>query len=342
MPQILWVASRRKIPAVSIVTAGEDQNAICVPAVYLEAVIDGSLLGHTAQWEQVSGSPIVELLSVGGPTPNPLLAYYLVPGLPGTDKVFRFVIDKGTSSEQSMTVTIRTTPSTYVKTFDYGRNYTEVTPPYYALPSAFRQTIGIPFDNTIPFNSLGARVTSPYEISWGLPELFYEATDADRDKYRERFVATVAQKWEGTTWGAAVVVDALSAREIAVMAGDKVRIGAIYSRIGKPDEVVFNPWFEPSGSGVAGYLVVGQHEYGKGYTESTVSRLVYRLVTVTYSDDNIIQPEYGRGFTSEQITRLVYRLVMRTDNDEATQPEYGRGWTKFTINRATGGGSIGG
>lgn len=68
--------------------------------------------GHTFEWVQMTGIPTVTLMPGG----NPLQAYYEVGANVGTDKLFRFYVDRNTQIEQYTDTLIRTTPFSTVST----------------------------------------------------------------------------------------------------------------------------------------------------------------------------------------------------------------------------------
>lgn len=107
MSQILRVSTSRSVIPNLILTAGDPQTSICAPIVYLEATISPDGIGHPTEWVQLDGTPIVELF-----TDSPTQAHYLVnPTAPGTDKTFRFYMDRNTPLESYADVTVYTTPS---------------------------------------------------------------------------------------------------------------------------------------------------------------------------------------------------------------------------------------
>ena len=106
MGQILNISVKKLLPKVTLLSAGETQQVICTPMVYLSATIEGDLTRHTTEWEQLTGTPLVTITPVDATN-----AYYDIMGPAGSDKVFRFWIDKGRSYAQYSDVTIRTTPT---------------------------------------------------------------------------------------------------------------------------------------------------------------------------------------------------------------------------------------
>ena len=104
MPFQVSLSSRRRIYGqISYVSAGADQYHICTPVVYLEAAVVGDLIGHSLLWEQLSGTPVTLFNA------NTLTPYFNYTD--GSDKVFRFWIDKGTPEQQFDDMTVYRTPT---------------------------------------------------------------------------------------------------------------------------------------------------------------------------------------------------------------------------------------
>ena len=101
--QVTFSNRSRLLSQVILLTAGEDQFHICTPTIYLEAIVVGNITGHSVQWEQLSGTPVVLFDS------NTLTPYFNV--VDGTDKSFRVWIDKNTPLEQFDDVNIIKTPT---------------------------------------------------------------------------------------------------------------------------------------------------------------------------------------------------------------------------------------
>ena len=85
-------------------SAGPDQVVVCDTTVFLEAVVDGDLDGHTIIWEQVSGDPVIFNTPLNQFAINYTTANF-------QDKTFRFTIDKGTGIEQFDEVIMFSTPT---------------------------------------------------------------------------------------------------------------------------------------------------------------------------------------------------------------------------------------
>jgi len=66
MAQILFLSSQNSLSVVTVPSQPVEQIAVCEPIIYLEAIVDGDLTGHSFSWGQISGSPTVTLLPVPG------------------------------------------------------------------------------------------------------------------------------------------------------------------------------------------------------------------------------------------------------------------------------------
>ena len=333
MPQILML-SGRSISTVGLMSAGEDQVAICNPVVYLEATIIGDLTGHTTEWVQMSGTPTVSLIVVDN-----VRSYYLVPGLPGSDKVFRFYVDRGSVFEQYREITIRTTPASIARWGENGGTIGLKTEPSYSFVQSFRSAILAPFDYTIPFNSLGTFVSGTAILSYGLPELYYQTADNNTQSYSSRFVNTVVDKWNGSSWVNYHTASLSQTREVLVNDNERIRIGATYST---PNGNVTNysQWYDFSSGALFGAESLRMLENGGVQGTTTITRNVFVLLAQTYSE-NIPMLENGMAQSVPVITRIVYTLVPLDYSENITHLENGGAAGKFTITR-TSGGSIGG
>jgi len=103
--QVTYSTRHRQFKQVELVTAGDDQLHICSPTVYLEGIVNGDLLGHVIEWEQISGT-LVTLQNANTLTP-------FFDFVDNTDKVFRLWIDRGTPYEQFDDVLILKTPTSF-------------------------------------------------------------------------------------------------------------------------------------------------------------------------------------------------------------------------------------
>lgn len=121
--QVSYSNRPRIFQQVELVTAGEDQLHICTPTIYLEGIVNGDLLGHTIEWEQIDGT-LVTLVNANTLTPH-------FDFEDSTDKVFRLYIDRGTPYEQFDDVKIWKTPTSLGECFfnNNQQTYADVLDP---------------------------------------------------------------------------------------------------------------------------------------------------------------------------------------------------------------------
>ena len=102
--------SQKAIPpgVIQFLDAGEDGNAVCDTAWSLEAIIVGSLQGHAVLWEQIQGLPV----TFTTPVDQVAISYTQTTF---ENKVFRFWVDKGTSSQRFDDVSVFGSPTTSIR-----------------------------------------------------------------------------------------------------------------------------------------------------------------------------------------------------------------------------------
>lgn len=308
MEQILDISVKRLLPKVTLLSAGETQQVVCTPMVYLSATIEGDLNRHTTEWEQIQGTPLVTLISVDATN-----AYYTVPGAPGSDKVFRFWIDKGRSYQQYADVIIRTTPTDEI-TVDL--NYGSLP-----IPLAIRDSLKVVqtllmgnliFDETIPFNSLGDTFTNNFILSWDLPKLFKETLDSETQRYSNNFAGTTLQSFNLSSWQDLITVTGSNAREYVLPNGiDKLRINALYYYNGLVS-MVEGSWFSldtTTTKVITAKEVIPDVKISSVNNDTAVTRLIYTLNLQTY--DTTINNEIVISPVNNQtsVSQIVYLLL---------------------------------
>lgn len=334
MPQILMLSTHRH-NAVNLVSAGDDQLAICNPLIYLEAVVAGSLIGHTSEWVQLSGTPTVTLISTSA-----YQAYYDVVGLPGSDKVFRFYVDRNTPFEQYKDIVVRTTPFSKASQIEYSAAYTGLAAPVEALPSAAREVWGSNDIPAIPFTGVGVYSPDPLIFNWPLPEAFYTNASSNDTLVQSEFQGYQLQIFDGTTWQTVATYGVNDLRETALTPGDRFRLGVLYRTDREQIQVTYTPWRDAQASIIAGVERVGQTEYSQATVSATIARTVFKLDLRELTDD-AVQIEYSQGSLNSTVVRTVYIIESRTYDETATQIEVASLHTKFSVTRVTGG-AIGG
>lgn len=333
MPQILML-SQRVLNSVALLSAGENQSAICNPVVYLEATVQGDLAGHATHWEQISGSPTVTLEIV-----DETHAYYLVPGAPGTDKVFRFYIDKGSVQEQYRDVTVWTTPTSVGIVYyscagskqDWGSNF---------LASSNRIIYDYPYTPLTVLKGEAFLNPTSLLLIWPYPEGFYSNT-VDDVNVINHFNGFSVERWNTNTWVVEDIISPNDPFESTFAVGDRVRLGVRYDMgsQGGNENIAYSQWFDIDPD------VIACHEQGSqfgvyGHTMATIDRIVFKVQELTYDDTGVVYSAHGENAST--ITRISYKVEELLNTD--TAPVFSAfGNTTSTITRTSGGsGSIGG
>lgn len=202
-----------------LITAGEDQQRVCSPMIYLEATINGNLTGHTFLWELIQGTPVV--LTQNSQTQ----AYYTVDVSP-TDRIFRYWIDKGKFNEQYQDTTVYSTPtSTYRNSFKINA---DINFPDYGELTVGNYSPFTNFDFNIPFNSEGS-FSSIININWDLPKI-YGLNDETANLYKSLFFSSSLELHDGNNW--ITVNEALKNESRTfnnISAGSLIRFGSTYN-----------------------------------------------------------------------------------------------------------------
>lgn len=333
MPQILNL-STRAMGTVTLLSPGAAQQAICTPVVYLEATIAGEPAGHSYEWVQISGTPTVTLYVVSNTQ-----AYYLPGGSPGSDKVFRFYIDRGSIVEQYGDITVYTTPTSLAAFSENGGVAGTVSDPPYAFVQSYRSAVLAVFDNTIPFNSMGILVTGNAILSYGMPEWYYQVSDQNTLSFANRFVNTVVDRWDGEQWVNIRTATLTQTREATVQANDRIRIGVTY-RGPTGLKVDYAQWYDFADGTLFGGTVVNCVENGGTQGSVAITRTIFQIVLQNYTE-NIDTLENGITQGVVVASRIVYALVPQTYDETITTLENGLASAKYSITRVTGG-TIGG
>ena len=262
-----------------LVSAGDDQQRICDPIVYLESTVIGNMSGHTFLWELISGDPITLLID------SQTQAHYVIDGS-SRDRIFRFWIDKGKYNEQYKDVIIYSTPTDIFKNNDIGIE----TPLNVAVSNDSNlyvmsySLIGSDyFDYNIPFNSSGTYNLYASGIEWSLPLAFYE-TDTDAKKYyRSAFLYTTLETningyWE--TLHVSTINDSRTYQPLIV--GVPFRIGSVFDINGVA--TVYYTNVDYSSSSMTANLVASQMTCDTSIN-ATKTSTIYVISDVVGSDN---------------------------------------------------------
>ena len=340
MSQILRVSTSRSVIPNLILTAGDSQTSICAPIVYLEATISPDGIGHPTEWVQLNGTPIVELF-----TDSPTQAHYLVnPAAPGTDKTFRFYMDRNTPLETYADVTVYTTPASQVYGMLNGGIGTSVVSP----PLAFAQSGGylyrsaIPFDYTTPMTGAGDIVTD-IQVNWSLPLLYGTALTEESVRYYRGWRGSIIEAWTGSTWQLAQTYATTDTRTYDIATASRIRVGNVYALTGHPVSVVYNDWVDVDPAQVVmavANATIAPVTQGVVCLTTAISKIIYTLDMQLY-DDYLYGVTHGAVCVTATIDRFVYTLLPLSSADDLTSSTHGAVALKFTITR-TSGGSLGG
>lgn len=339
MSQILRLNVFKRKSGVELLSAGDEQLVTCAPIVYLEASVDGDMNGHTFEWVQITGIPTVTLMPGG----NPLQAYYVVENA-GSDKTFRFYIDRNTQIQQYADVIVRTTPVDKLASLEHGavNNLT-------ALPAgAYSSTIWLDVDFTfdaLPFNSSGQVITQT-AITWDAPLFTQAPASNERAKYMAAYYGSVLEEWNGVNWVTLVNKSVTDVRQYMLDSDKRVRQGNKYFFSNVGWVTAYNQWIDVSASTSGGFVrgkeVLALTEHGVIGNQSTVVRIIYSLLLYPVSD-NLTYVEHGAVNNLATVVRIVYTLQEIPAADSFTFIEPGAIPITYTLTRTSGSvGVIGG
>lgn len=331
--QVVRIDVYRKRATIDLVSAGDEQVVTCVPIVYLEASVDGDMNGHTFEWVQMTGIPTVTLMPGG----NPLQAYYVVENL-GSDKIFRFYIDRNTQIQQYADVIVRTTPSSVIGNIESGYVNGDIPALPFTLINPF-ELVGDFMFNIVPFTGaiklLDANDTF---ASWKLPQIFYQAPDPSTDTYRNGFLGTVLQEFTGSSWVDVAFFQPVDARLYSVNTPKRLRVGSLFNIPNKGATVIYNQWENVTAEGgalIQGKDVIAQIEHGYVVNNVVSAKVIYRLDLQTYSE-NVYQTEHGAVVNNIVANKIVYILDIQTHTSNASQTEHGVISSNITFTRVFG------
>ena len=340
MSQILRVSTSRSVIPNLILTAGDPQTSICAPIVYLEATISPDGIGHPTEWVQLNGTPIVELF-----TDSPTQAHYLVnPTAPGTDKTFRFYMDRNTPLESYADVTVYTTPSSQMYGMLNGAIGVAVVAPIlaFAQSSGYLYRSAIPFDYTTPMTGAGDIVTD-IQVNWSLPLLYGTALTEESVRYYRGWRGSIIEAWTGSTWQLAQTYATTDVRTYDIATASRIRVGNVYALTGHPVSVVYNDWVDVDPAQVvmaAANATIAPVTQGVVCLTTAISKIIYTLDMQLY-DDYLYGVTHGAVCVTATIDRFVYTLLPLSSDDDLHASTHGVVALKFTITR-TSGGSLGG
>lgn len=338
MAQILWLSVYRNGYNNLLASAGDDQTVVCAPLVYLEATVNDSLDNSTTEWVQLTGTPSVTIITV-----SPTQAYYVAGINPGSDKVFRFYINRNTQIEEYQDVIIRTTPSSVIGNIESGFCVNEIPPPPFTLIPPF-ELFGDFMFNIVPFTGVIKLLDANDTFaSWKLPQLFYQTGNGATDVYKNGFIGTAIQGFNGSSWVDLQLYQLGEQRVYPLSIPMRLRTASLFNIPNKGLIRVYNQWedLSPEGAGlIKAKDVIAQVEHGVLGNNVNTVKIVYRLDLQDYIED-FYQIEHGVVVNNIVANKIVYLLDIQTHTSDAIQSEHGLISINVTLTRISGG-AIGG
>ena len=336
--QVIRLGMHRRLRAVEIISAGDEQLVTCNPIVYLEATVEGNLNNHTTEWVQITGTPIVTLFQT-----SPTQAYYLsdINNI-GTDKLFRFYIDRNTQIEQHTDMLIRTTPVDRIYAVEIGAL------PYNVAvdPNSLSQPATIDGDFSFaitPFNSKGQVVTDSF-LTWGLPIFFTEPDSVAKSLYSNNYIGSTLEVWNGTSWVEHTFFPPGSQRTFLLDANYRLRHGNVYNLPGKGIVKAYNDWMDYTAS-TGGNLVRGKEvlaTINHGVVETPILAIRNIFVLSALNEIEAVDSiNLGKITNERTLTRTVFIIEPLTQTDNAYQVEHGVIGINVSLTRSSAG-AVGG
>lgn len=315
-----------------LTTAGEDQQRICDPIVYLQATVNGNLSGHTFLWELLSGDAVTLIQD------SQTQAHYVVDGTTH-DRVFRFWIDKGKYNEQFNDVKIYATPTDYMKI----NNNVPILDSL-SVDASFDPLLSIsnyslsgsaPFDYTIYENSLGTFEQYIISISWGLPDLYLIAENAKTIFYKNSFVGTTLEANIDGQWTTLTTLSINGTRNFSpVTIGQSLRIGAIYNFKGTTN--IFYSNIILTAPLISGNDIVNaKTAANSSVTNVALNKTIYDMVILTPVDE-IQQLQIVKSVIDVTRNNTVYDMTIIDNSDEITNAQFSASNLNYTIYRYNG------
>ena len=311
-----------------LTTAGDDQQRICDPIVYLQATVNGNLSGHTFLWELISGEPVTLIQN------SQTQAHYVVDSTT-RDRVFRFWIDKGKYNQQFNDVKIYATPTDYFSLISGGPSNLEVNTDFdpvlkvslYSLSSASPDNLN---------NIHGYATYDKYSvaISWALPDLYLLADNNKIILYKSSFVGTTLEANTNGVWYTLISVGINDSRFYAgIPIGTPIRIGSIYNFKGK--EQIYYSDVVYSSSLITGYDRVYQGILAESSLTYTTAKTIYDMTAINVNDE-ITQSALLQ--TNLDVTRnnTIYDMTNIILDDEITNIQFSTSNLSYTIYRYNG------
>lgn len=338
MDNVIFISTRSGKGTIELVTAGEEQLAICAPIVYLSATVNGDLTNVPTEWVQLSGTPSVTIENV-----NKTDSFYVAGTNVGSDKLFRFYIYRNTQLEQYQDVLIRTTPSDILSNTLHGVVEAVAAPDPLVLLGTPEISGDFSFDTSIAFNSDGRWITDTIVVNIPLPEMFTLTTDPLYNPKKNEYVEIRVEEWTGSTWTYLTSFPRSGPRSLELTDPKRLRFGATYLEPGKGLVTYYSRFYDYAVGGLS--VIVGKEVmpamfHGSGSNSAITLNIIYTIITLDESDTlNVVH--HGSVINDNTINRIVYSIIEQLAEDTVTATFAGNVNLSFNITR-TSGTSIGG
>lgn len=178
MPFINAVAynNRPLIRPILLLDVTKDVLVLCTNLVSLTATVQGSVLGHTIEWTQLTGSPVT---FIGDPASTDISFLYS----DREDKIFRFYIDKNTGRDQFKDVLVSSTIA------DTPNLYTSAPPPGITNGYNYATEMAAMNPTVIPGSEYGAVLynsSAEASLVWNVPAVSYPEVYSKLEIYRKQ------------------------------------------------------------------------------------------------------------------------------------------------------------
>lgn len=330
MAQILWLSSNLSRNNLQLNSAGSDQIVVCAPIIYLDANVAGDLSGHTTEWVQLDGTPSVTIENV-----NQTQSFYLAGVNPGSNKTFRFYIDRYSQIEQYMDVIIRTTPTSFLQLIESGNVVNEINN-FTLLQNEQFTYADFSFDK-LPFNSEGRYITDEVILGWTLPLIYMEPTSSERVAYTTGYLGSVLEEWNGVDWVLLDTYGPADTREYPTTSTKRLRIGNVYFTPNRGVFKVYGNWFNADNTAepiIKGKEVLAVLEPGILNNAISLNRIVFIIDNQTYIEPvYVMESGVYNDVTTERFVYILYELNPQSDLNKL---ESGVIFNKIDIIRSSG------
>lgn len=333
MDNVIFISTRSGKGTIELVTAGEEQLAICAPIVYLSATVNGDLTNVPTEWVQLTGTPTVTIENV-----NKTDSYYVAGANVGSDKLFRFYVYRNTQLEQYQDILVRTTPSDTISNIPHGTVEAIQAPDPLLLLGLPEISGDFSFDTSIAFNSEGRWITDTIVVNIPLPEMFTLSNDPLYNPKKNDYVEITVEEWNGSSWVYLTSFPKAGQRSLELSSPKRLRFGATYLQPGKGLVTYYSSFYDYTVGGLS--IIVGKEVlptmyHGTVSNSTTMVKIIYTIITLDESDV-INTLLHGSVVNDNIISRIVYSILEQLAEDTLSATFVGNVNLSFNITRTSG------